>query len=92
MENTQNIVEYIAAFREKHGEYFFLHGGCYIFARILQMRFGGQVYDNVDHCVLRKDCLFYDITGEVKQNYDLPYTLSDDRTHRLYEKYENWNH
>lgn len=88
----ENILDYIDAFRAKHGEYFFLHGGCYIFARILQMKYGGQIYDNVDHCVLRKGVLFYDITGQVPQNLDMPFSLTDERTHRLYETYGNWNH
>ena len=88
----KNILEYINKFREKNWEHFFLNGWCYIFARILQTKFGGILYSNIDHCVIRKDALFYDITGEVKQNYNIPYSIMDSWHMNIYEKYENFNH
>lgn len=72
----KNIMSYIEDFRNRNWEYFFLHGGCYIFAKILQNKFWWHIFSNIDHCVLKKEWLYYDITGEVK-DWRIKYSLID---------------
>lgn len=49
-----------------------MEGNCYYFARILQMRFSGEIwYDIIDgHFLFYKDGTFYDWTG-IRDEYEL---------------------
>lgn len=86
-----DIIVFIADFRKHFGKKFFLHGGCYIFARILQVKFWWTIYSNQDHCVLNKSWLFFDITGNIPQNFWRPYSVIDPLEELRYKNYQNWN-
>ena len=51
--------------------YFFTHGGCYRFAKMLQNEIGGEIYyiKSYQHFVLYYNGLFYDVTGNVTKYY-----------------------
>ena len=87
-----NIIDFIEDFRKKHGEYFFLNWGCYIFARILQVNFWGVIYSNIDHCVLKKDHEYYDITWRLNPRLSKGYIIIDELEETRYKKYENLTH
>lgn len=83
------IMRFIKDFREKNWEYFFLHWWCYIFSSILRNKFWWVIYSNIDHCVLRKENIFYDITGEVKE-WHIKYSTIDLQSELRYIKHENF--
>lgn len=47
----------------------YTQGNCGVFALILLDRFGGEIYYNNSHCVLHYNGSFYDITGDVTNEY-----------------------
>lgn len=51
--------------------YFFTHGGCYKFAKMLQFEIGGEIYyiKAYQHFVLKYNGLLYDVTGNVTKLY-----------------------
>lgn len=84
------MIEFIENFKKQHWEHFFLNGGCYIFARILQVRYGGVIYSNIDHCVLQKDNMYYDITWELNPRLNKWYIIIDELEEARYKKYQNF--
>lgn len=83
-----HILDFISNFRAKFWSQFFLNWGCYIFARILQKNFGGTIYSNIDHCVLKKSWMLYDITGIVEN--DGNYSIIDPTEELRYKDFENF--
>ncbi len=88
--NFMNILDFISNFRSKFWDKFFLNGGCYIFARILQKKFWGSIYSNINHVVLKKSWILYDITWIVKN--DGKYSIIDPIEELRYRDFENFNH
>jgi len=88
-----DILEFIEDFRKKNWEYFFLNWGCYIFARILQVRYWGVIYSNIDHCILRKGSEYFDIKGLRTHALilDLRYHPIDELEDSRYRAYSNFN-
>ena len=84
-----NIMKFIKEFREKNWEYFFLNWWCYIFASILRNKFWWHIYSNIDHCVFRKDEIYYDITGEVEE-WKYKYSSIDYLQEMRYFHFENF--
>ena len=65
-----DILAFIEKAKKLHTVYEYLHGGCYAFAKALSIRYNGIVYVNrkEEHCVVKINNKFYDITGERKIN------------------------
>ena len=53
---------------EKYKKEDFLNGGCYIFAKLVTDKYGGEIYINrlLEHCVVCYQGSLYDITGRIK--------------------------
>lgn len=53
---------------EHYKENDFLSGGCYIFAKLVSERYGGEIYINrtLEHCAVKYHENLYDITGKIK--------------------------
>lgn len=83
-----NILEFIKNFRIKFWKEFFLNWGCYIFARILQKNFWGSIYFNINHCVLKKSGILYDITWIIPN--DENYSIIDPIEELRYRDFENF--
>lgn len=51
--------------------YYYLNGGCYIFANKLKNKIGGEIKYLLDeyHFILKKDDKLYDASGNVTQKY-----------------------
>ena len=65
MKRSKQIVKFISTFCEVKD--FFLNGGCYWFAVILQEYCGGVIYyvPVVNHYIVKASDKFYDASGEV---------------------------
>lgn len=59
--------------------YFFTHGGCYKFAKMLQSQIGGEIYyvKSYKHFILKYNGLYYDVTGNVSKIYKDEKMLSE---------------
>lgn len=53
---------------QNHKESDFLNGGCYLFAKMVVSRYGGQIYINQElkHCAVMHEGKLYDIHGRIK--------------------------
>ena len=60
--------------------YYYLNGGCYIFAKGLQYNIGGYIRYLIDdyHCVLEYKGKLYDTTGNVTKKYKDSRYISED--------------
>lgn len=85
-----NIEQYIDKFREENWIYPWKNNFCYVFARVLQVKFWGVVYSNIDHCKLKIWDYMYDI--DWKNEYDPVnlYTVIDEHQEARYKTYENF--
>lgn len=86
------MLEFIENFRKLNGEHFFLNGWCYIFARILQVKFWGVIYSNKDHCILRKEQDYFDITWmlDTREVYEKWFQIIDECEEARYKVYLNF--
>ena len=67
------IEEIIRNIKKQTGksQYYYLNGGCYKFAKMLQDSIGGEIIYLVNeaHCVLKLNGKLYDVTGNVTVKY-----------------------
>lgn len=63
----------------KKSRYYFLHGGCFEFAKMLQSYLGGSLRYLVveSHCVLSLDGKLFDVTGNVTNTYKFSHYLTE---------------
>ena len=87
------IEDFIEKYKKKDLIYFFNNWGCYMFARMLQVNYGGVIYSNIDHCKLKLGSFYYDINGEIfnSQALDEWYIPIDALEEIRYKNYENFN-
>ena len=69
------IIDFIKKYQHEQMIHFFTNWGCYIFARILQVNYGGVIYSNIDHCVLKKSWTYYDVTWELNPRLNKWYII-----------------
>ena len=65
------IIDFIEWFRKPDTIEVFTNGMCYWFAKILELRFGGEILyaTSYGHFVCRIDGRLYDVTGDVSNQY-----------------------
>ena len=72
---VKDILDIINEINKKSGipnpTYYYLNGGCYIFAKGLQYNIGGSIRYLIKeyHCILERNGKLYDTTGNVTKKY-----------------------